>query len=426
LIEPGLDAWRKIDIRRRTWAGGTSSSLSFFVEAVMVEQSGNTSNRNARRWPLWIGGGLLAVGVVVAGSSLASRQAAAQDSKSAEDIQEKLRKTLDSLKKGPEPATEPHKPADLNPVDELRQREEALKKAQQDLRDNPKSEEARKAAEEARRNYEESLRKNRPNLRLAPIAPIDPADLEKEIERFNRETQRMMEEMQRQMLPFQQGQFPGRLLIPGNRFGRAQGEFRLGLRLERPTPVLVDQLDLPAERALVVAMVMPDSPAAKAGVRVNDILLEIGGKEVSSNALELQRQMQEIKADEKVDIVVMRKGKKETIKGVAVPALPAPPELNVPIAPQPNLRRGQFPPEAFGGGGGRMSMMSISINNGEFTIRCSDDGRNFTVVGHKDDGGPQVSSIEIAEGGKVTKAKSIDDVDARFRPTVEKMLKSIR
>ena len=213
----------------------------------------------------------------------------------------------------------------------------------------------------------------------------------------------------------------------GNRFGvRVGGEFRLGVRLDRPPQILIEQLGLPADQGLVVVDVLPNSPADKAGIQPNDIILEIGGKPMPTDSIELQKLMQGFKAEEKVDVVVMRKGKKETLKKIELP-VPRPEFPVQQIGPRfrfPNIPNAPFPPEAFGNG--RLSRMSISINNGEFTIQCNEDNTKYTIVGTKDDGGPQVKSIEVEIDGKVTKATSLDNLEPRYRPTVEKLLKSIR
>src|SRR5439155_21475502 len=62
-----------------------------------------------------------------------------------------------------------------------------------------------------------------------------------------------------------------------------------------------------------------DSAAAKAGMKAHDILLEINGKVVPDDTTEFLKIMNEIKADKPVDAVVLRKGKKETLKGLSLP-----------------------------------------------------------------------------------------------------------
>jgi hypothetical protein len=110
---------------------------------------------------------------------------------------------------------------------------------------------------------------------------------------------------------------PGR----GGRGGRtAIGEnARLGAQLEKPNEALVDQFDLPKGQGQLITQVNDSSAADKAGLRAHDILLELDGKPVSSDPGEFAKQLGDIKADTPVDAVVVRKGKKETVKGISLP-----------------------------------------------------------------------------------------------------------
>ncbi|HEX2569958.1 MAG TPA: Do family serine endopeptidase [Polyangia bacterium] len=59
---------------------------------------------------------------------------------------------------------------------------------------------------------------------------------------------------------------------------------RLGLQLQELTPELGRQLGVPQTRGAVIAGVRPDSPAAEAGLREGDIILEIDRRKVNSAA----------------------------------------------------------------------------------------------------------------------------------------------
>jgi hypothetical protein len=65
------------------------------------------------------------------------------------------------------------------------------------------------------------------------------------------------------------------------RIAFAAGGYRLGLRLSQVPRPLNEQLDLKGE-GMVVARVEPDSPAAKAGIKENDVLLSAGEKSIKS------------------------------------------------------------------------------------------------------------------------------------------------
>jgi hypothetical protein len=101
--------------------------------------------------------------------------------------------------------------------------------------------------------------------------------------------------------------------------GTSVQEARLGAKLSEPTPALVDQLDLPKGQGLVLEEVGANSAAAKAGLKANDIILELNGKAVSRKKEDFEKALAEVGADKAVDVVVMRKGRKETLKGLKLP-----------------------------------------------------------------------------------------------------------
>lgn len=94
------------------------------------------------------------------------------------------------------------------------------------------------------------------------------------------------------------------------------GEPRLGVRVEKPSAALADQLDLPKGRGLVVVQLVDDSPAGKAGVKVNDVILEFKGNAVPSDVQKFVKQLRDTKGDESAEVIVLRKGKKEKVRGI--------------------------------------------------------------------------------------------------------------
>src|SRR5207237_3713548 len=145
------------------------------------------------------------------------------------------------------------------------------------------------------------------------------------------------------MPQFPQFQLPNaRWGVLNNRFGRQQ-EPRLGVRLDRPSGTLVDQLDLPKGQGLIVEDVVKDSAAAKAGLKKHDILLELAGKPVPNDVQEFARMLKDIKPDTKVDAVVLRKTRKEAVKGITLPKAKEAPQMG---------HFGVFGRGGFGGAGG--------------------------------------------------------------------------
>lgn len=99
----------------------------------------------------------------------------------------------------------------------------------------------------------------------------------------------------------------------------ARGSTRLGVNIGQLTPALTEQLDLPQGKGILIARVLPDHAAAKVGFKDNDILMEIDGKAVPSDVTEFFKVLNEVKAGAAVDAVVIRKGKKQTLKGITLP-----------------------------------------------------------------------------------------------------------
>lgn len=120
---------------------------------------------------------------------------------------------------------------------------------------------------------------------------------------------------------------------PNPGVGRVPDRARLGIRMERLTPVVIDQLGLQPGTGVAIISVVEGSPAEKAGLKVNDILVEFAGKAVNDDPSDLARRVNEVKAGEKVDLAVLRKGKKVEVKGIEL-ADPAAPQKPAPRVPQ--------------------------------------------------------------------------------------------
>jgi hypothetical protein len=104
--------------------------------------------------------------------------------------------------------------------------------------------------------------------------------------------------------------------LPG--FGRVPERPRLGVRLDRVTPLVAEQLGLDANTGVAIAFVSPGSVAEQVGLKVHDIVLAFAGKPVTDDAEDFIRRVNEAKAGEKIDLVVLRKGKKVDVKGVVL------------------------------------------------------------------------------------------------------------
>ncbi len=87
-----------------------------------------------------------------------------------------------------------------------------------------------------------------------------------------------------------------------------------GMMLEPADATLLDQLNLPAGKGMVVAAVDADSAAAKAGLKKHDLIVKINAQAVPGDARDLLKTLGDTKANTPVDVTVLRKGKEKTVK----------------------------------------------------------------------------------------------------------------
>jgi serine protease Do len=86
----------------------------------------------------------------------------------------------------------------------------------------------------------------------------------------------------------------------------------LGVAIEDLTPDKMKQLDVNEAKGILVPEVMVNSPAAKAGIKAGDIIVEMDGRPVD-NAGELQRKIAMYEPGTSVKLVVVREGSREKI-----------------------------------------------------------------------------------------------------------------
>lgn len=206
-----------------------------------------------------------------------------------------------------------------------------------------------------------------------------------------------------------------------------RGDGRLGASVTEPDEVLVEQLNLAKGQGVVVGQVKPDSPAAKAGIQPKDILLELDGKAVPSNVRDFAKLVQELKANTPVDAVVLRKGKKETIKDISLPetrdANPLLPLRNFP----PNF---PFNPGAAQGriqlqlGGAPGQAVATARTGDQFTSTHKDGDKTITITGTVSGDKSKVTEIAIQDGEKTSKYDDLSKVPEALRDKVKYVIDS--
>lgn len=187
---------------------------------------------------------------------------------------------------------------------------------------------------------------------------------------------------------------------------KAAPQGRLGVRIEAPSAILAEQLNLPKDQGLVVSEVIDNSVAKKAGIKANDILLKINQQTVSNNPEALKPTIDGIKADTAFDIVVLRRGKQETVKDVKLP------EPSVRI--HTRVLGGTLP--------GAQIAITVRRTGNTITLHRNEGSLAITVQAELTGDKHQVSSISIAEKGKDAKYQKVEEVPEAHRAKVQHML----
>jgi serine protease Do len=91
-----------------------------------------------------------------------------------------------------------------------------------------------------------------------------------------------------------------------------EGSGWLGVETREVTSEVAKELKLPAERGVVLGKIVPDSPAAKAGLKENDVVTEINGQRVEG-AAQFRRMVHEIPAGRSIQLSVWRDGRSQTV-----------------------------------------------------------------------------------------------------------------
>lgn len=204
-------------------------------------------------------------------------------------------------------------------------------------------------------------------------------------------------------------------------YGAHVGGGRLGVTIDRPAVVLAEQLDLPKNRGLVIVTVSKDSAADKAGLKANDIVLKFADKDVPSEPMAFVKMVEGVGADEEVVAVVIRKGKKEVVKGITMPQRKKAEDMSAnPLADRAISRaaRGENKDKSE-----RKSQrsVSVSINDGKFSAKDSEGDLHIAVTGSMNDGKVEVESITISEAGAKKTYGSLDEVPSKYRARIRKL-----
>jgi serine protease Do len=91
-----------------------------------------------------------------------------------------------------------------------------------------------------------------------------------------------------------------------------RGSGWLGVGIAEVTPDKVKELKLPAERGVLLGKIVPESPAAKAGLKESDVVTEVNGQRVEGTE-QFRRVIREIPAGRAAQFTVWRDGRSQTL-----------------------------------------------------------------------------------------------------------------
>jgi len=123
------------------------------------------------------------------------------------------------------------------------------------------------------------------------------------------------------------------------------GQGWLGVGVTEVTAEKVKELKLPAERGALLGKVVPDSPAAKAGLKENDVVTEVNGQRVEGTE-QFRRMIREIPAGRTAQFTIWRDGRSQSISvkigksaagfntAVVAPSIPGNFAFRIPDMPQ--------------------------------------------------------------------------------------------
>jgi serine protease Do len=101
----------------------------------------------------------------------------------------------------------------------------------------------------------------------------------------------------------------------------------LGVVIQRITPEIAAHLELEKEQGALVSRVMPDGPADEAGIERYDVIVEFNGKPIDEMN-DLPRAVASTRVGRKVDVVVLRDGKRKDLRA-KIAKMEEPPETQL-------------------------------------------------------------------------------------------------
>jgi C-terminal processing protease CtpA/Prc len=113
-----------------------------------------------------------------------------------------------------------------------------------------------------------------------------------------------------------------------------QQDLWLGVQVKAAGPALREQLDLAEDEGVVIELIADNGPAAKANMKVNDIILAVDEQKIGTPE-ELRKHLQTKQEGEEVKVDYLRKGQKATAT-IIVEKRPASAQKDAPSGEKPD------------------------------------------------------------------------------------------
>jgi beta-lactamase regulating signal transducer with metallopeptidase domain len=193
---------------------------------------------------------------------------------------------------------------------------------------------------------------------------------------------------------------------------------RLGVTVEPLSSAMADQLNLPKDLGMLVTDVIADTPAAKLGIKVNDVLLKIGGAQIPADVDDFQKLIASLKSDTPLGVVVLRKGQKQNLGNVKLASAAAPPTSDTykltEIINKAVIQKLEAEEKD-------IAKMTMTRSGDEYTVRYREGQLTITLTATFKDGKGKVRSIDILRENKQTQYSSFGAVPEQFAPRVRQM-----
>lgn len=205
--------------------------------------------------------------------------------------------------------------------------------------------------------------------------------------------------------------------IPAESVKRIVGELKetgtvtrgyVGVQIQPITKEIAESLGLKEEGGALVADVQPDTPAAKAGIKVGDAILAVDGERLK-DARDLSRRVAARQPGAKVKLLIARDGKEQTVE-VTLARLPdqiqaaAPSRSDAPSADEPRLGLTLAPAASVAGAGNEGVVITEVDPTGPAAERGMQSGDVILEVGGKKVSTPAEVRDAIAAARKENKA----------------------